>query len=756
MQRIADSWSTQQLVEFMASVSGYTDAESAALGAVEVAAVTLGQTVAAVIGFPRDTVPTAAIVQAATGTAPTIQLPGVGDCACVTAPIEDEEQPGRLLIARAGDEDFTDEEHDLLHGMGRVLALTLRSVRLLASLRKRQALLERLSRLQRSIAEQEGLHDVLDSIVNGAAELLGDECVALRLLSAEDPTITELVSSVGLPPDVVEKVRELPVAASGMAGRVIREDRLVVQDDYAGSPDAIADLVPTGLEWAMAAPVYERGRIAGALVVSTRRADREYTLAEQEALIAFAEHAGLALNEARAAAETHHQAFHDSLTGLPNRALYLDRLSHALARTERTGKEVAVLFADLDGFKMVNDSLGHAAGDELLVMVARRLDRCLRSADTGARFGGDEFAILLEDVESEAAGLNVAARILAAFEAPFAVRGRQLDVTPSLGLVLGHDEADHMLRNADLAMYQAKAGGGNRCVVFEPHMHEAVVRRVETETEIRRAIEREEFLLHYQPVFELEHGTVVGLEALVRWRHPERGLVMPGEFIPLAEETRHILPIGHWVLQEACRQVTTWEERGLGRGLGISVNLSGVQLDQSDLVDSVADVIVSSGIDARRLILEITETALMTDTDANVTKLQALKDLGVQLAVDDFGTGYSSLEYLRRFPIDILKIAKSFVDGLAGPASGLALAQAIVDLAASFGLRVVAEGIEAPEQRRRLIELGCELGQGYHFARPEDVPATETLLAEIAAGSVDHQPVPDRVLRDDPGLDELQ
>jgi diguanylate cyclase (GGDEF)-like protein len=737
-----ESWSTQQLVEFLASVSSFQDARSAMLGAVEAAAAALEAEVAAVvvsdrveaaIGYPRDEIPADEIVEAARLPGGTLRVERLGDCRFASVAVEDE-VPGWLLIARQGDEPLSQEEQDLLRGMGRVLAMTLRSLRLLDSLRERQALLEKLSRLQRSIASRVDLHEVLDSIVTGAAELLGDEVVGLRLASSEDPTEMELVSAVGLDEDVEAGVR-LVAINEGAGGRAIQEGRLAVFENYPAEPGALPELAADGLRAAMAAPIFERGEVVGSLAVASRRAGRTYSPGEREALTAFAEHAGLALNDAHAVAQTVHQAFHDSLTDLPNRALFLDRLEHAFTRSARADTELAVLFADLDGFKTVNDSLGHEAGDELLVLVAERLRGVLRAVDTAARFGGDEFAILIEGPRNGGLGRLLAERVLEAFQEPFALRGRQLYISMSIGIAEGRGEMDHLLRNADLAMYQAKSRGKGRFEVFEPGMHAAVVERLELEVDLKHALDRDELVLHYQPVCRLDSGEVVGVEALVRWAHPVRGLLGPNDFIPLAEESRLILALGNQVLRKACQQAAAWQASHPGsEPLEIGVNLSGVQLEQPDLVDQVRTALGRARLQPSCLVLEITETALMADTDANIEKLEALKALGVQLAVDDFGTGYSSLEYLRRFPVDILKIAKSFVDDVAGPAEDAALVKTIVDLADGFGLRVIAEGIEQADQRERLIELGCELGQGFHFARPAPPAAIEPLLGASAPG----------------------
>ena len=729
MSRPLDSWSMELLPEFLASVFPDTDAPTlitSALDSVaaafdaEVAAVTAGGQVQASIGYPRNRIPEAELLDVAKRHGGTLQVEGVGQCEAVAVAIEGPE-PGWLLVARDAEDSISPEEHHLLRGMARALSLSLKSARLVTSLRDRQALLERLSLLRHSITGRVELHEVLDSIVAAAADLVGDEVVALRLICESDSTQLEIVSATGIPDPVLASTRRVPITA-GLSGRAIGEGHLIVAENYPDSPEAIPEHVAHRVRAAMSAPVYERGEIAGSLTVGTRREGREYTASEREALNALAEHASLALNDAHAVAETVHQAFHDSLTGLPNRALFLDRLEHALAKSGRNESPAAVLFVDIDGFKTVNDSLGHAAGDELLVMLAERIQQALRVGDTAARFGGDEFAILLDDTSQPMVPVRTAERLLEALAAPLDVRGHEVQLSASIGIAAGRASTDDMLRNADLAMYRAKRQGKGRYEIFEPGMHAAAVSRLEFQVDLKRAIEHEEFVLHYQPIVRLTTGAVVGVEALVRWRHPQRGLLAPAEFISRAEESRQIVGLGRWVLREACRQAALWHAQDPPDGMlpEVSVNLSGVQLEQPDLVGEVRAVLERSSLPPDSLILEITETALMADTQANVKTLEALKEIGVKLAVDDFGTGYSSLEYLQRFPIDILKIAKSFVDGLESASGDGALTRAIVDLAAGFELTVVAEGIEHAEQRDRLVQMGCELGQGFYFAYPTE------------------------------------
>jgi diguanylate cyclase (GGDEF)-like protein/PAS domain S-box-containing protein len=420
--------------------------------------------------------------------------------------------------------------------------------------------------------------------------------------------------------------------------------------------------------------------------------------------------------------ELERRAFFDSLTGLPNRAVFRDRLEHALARSARVGDTLAVLLLDLDGFKLVNDSLGHDAGDELLIAVGARLQACLRSGDTVARLGGDEFAILLEDAASEESAIALAGRLLDSLTSPFDLREREVFIGASIGVSLhagASGVADEMIRNADAAMYAAKGGGKGRCAVFQPAMHRRTLEFFETQADLQRALVRGEFVLHYQPIVDLETGELGGVEALARWLHPSRGLVMPAGFIPVAEETGMIVPLGVWVLGEACRQARDWIDRfPEASGLFMSVNLSTRQLLEHDLIPRVAQILAESGLDPATLVLEITEGSLMQDVGQAAAKLYALKELGARLALDDFGTGSSSLGHLRQFPIDVLKIDKSFVDGLEEGSDASAMIRAIIDLARSLRLGIVAEGIETGEQLAELRSAGCGSGQGYLFAKP--------------------------------------
>ncbi|HZS62620.1 MAG TPA: EAL domain-containing protein [Gemmatimonadaceae bacterium] len=438
-------------------------------------------------------------------------------------------------------------------------------------------------------------------------------------------------------------------------------------------------------------------------------------------------------------AQLKHQAFHDPLTGLANRSLFIDRVTHCLARARRTRSTVAVLFLDLDNFKNINDSLGHVAGDRLLVAAAVRLVGCVRTTDTAARLGGDEFAVLLEDPSGDHTAPAVAERITAAMAAPFVVEGKEVFVSASVGIATADaastngEGANDLLRNADMAMYTAKSRGKARYELFEQRMHREALERLEIEGDLRRAVERHEFALQYQPIVELKTGAISGVEALLRWHHPMRGVVYPSQFIPLAEETGLIVPLGAWVLREACRQARVWDPKTDGN-FTLTVNVSGHQLQHPGVIDMVRGALVEHEWPAERLVLEITESILMQNADVMLQRLEALKALGVRLAIDDFGTGYSSLSYLQRFPIDILKIAKPFVDGVGSAGAESALARAIIALGETLRLRTIAEGIEVQEQLVGLQQLGCELGQGYYFAQPLSGEAMGAMLAERLAG----------------------
>ncbi len=425
-------------------------------------------------------------------------------------------------------------------------------------------------------------------------------------------------------------------------------------------------------------------------------------------------------------------AFHDTLTGLPNRALFMDRLGNALRRTRRAPDySCAVLFLDLDRFKMINDSLSHTVGDMVLIEMGRRLERCTRPGDTIARLGGDEFVMLLEDIRDVESAKMVAERVQLAFAAPFQADGSEIFSTASIGVALSspdYTHAEDLLRDADITMYQAKALGRGRYEVFSPSMRLQAVALLRLETDLRTAAERDEFRIHYQPIVSIGDSRIIGLEALLRWQHPHRGLMAPLEFIPLAEETGLIIPIGEWVLRTVCTQLRSWLDEGV-EPLRMAVNISAVQLKHPGFADMVIAVVKETGINAEYLDLEITETILMDQRKSTVDALLKLKSLGIHLSLDDFGTGYSSLNYLQSLPIDTLKIDRSFINKLSSNGEQGKIIETILLLGGNLGIDVVAEGIETEEQRARLQTINCDKGQGFLFARPMEGKAVRTLLS---------------------------
>jgi len=430
-------------------------------------------------------------------------------------------------------------------------------------------------------------------------------------------------------------------------------------------------------------------------------------------------------------------AKHDSLTDLPNRILLKDRLIHTMALAHRHQQSMAVLFLDVDRFKNINDSLGHAMGDLLLQSVAQRLVACVRSSDTVSRQGGDEFVVLLSEASNaQDAGIS-AQKMLIAVSKPHKIDQHDVSVTASIGIATYPDdgtEAETLMKHADFALLHAKDSGRNNYQFFKPDMNVRALERQSLETGLRHALERHEFALHYQPEINLETGAIVGVEALIRWRHPERGLVPPKQFIPVAEECGFIVPISQWVLREGCRQARAWQDAGFAP-ISIAINISAVELRGKDFVAEVQATLAETGLDPRCLVLELTETFLMQDSPHTLAVLQVLKDLGVHLALDDFGTGYSSLSYLRRFPIDTLKIDRSFVSNLTTDDNDASIVSAVINMGKSLHMRVVAEGVETREQLQFLREHGCPEGQGYYFSHPVVAAEFTQLLATDVSGA---------------------
>ena len=688
--------SSHELIEFLTVVSAHPRADGASAAAAELAAAHLDAEVGAVVIGDALAAATrfgaVGLIHAREGEE-AVDLPGLGRCHVARAGWEGD-RPSRLLVARR-EAPFTDDERTLLGGMARILGLALRGVAARETervVRERHKLLEVLLDIQRSISHRKPLPDVLAAITAGASGLLGGCPVALVLEDPLDP--------------------ERPIVASTTAGGAHSESELATVATEA----AQLGTVPSA-DGALAASVHINGARAGALV-AIAPSGAALDDAQLGMLDAFAEHASLALTDARTV-EAMEEAFHDSLTGLPNRALFLDRLQHALDVAARRETELCVLFIDLDRFKAINDSIGHAAGDELLRAVAGRLSECTRAADTAARFGGDEFAVLLED---DGRGLQpemVAGRIIAAMRRSFQVEGKEVFIGATVGIAHAHDASlgpDELLRNADLAMYRAKKEGGNRAATYETAMRTALLARIELEADLRHALARGELSLAYQPVVELDSGRPVGVEALARWTHPTRGPIAPLTFIPVAEEIGLISAIGRWALREACQQLAAW--RRLAPELVLNVNLSPVQLRDDRLAIDIEHALIASGLPGSALTLEITESMLLSGDEDTAARLRLLKALGLSIAVDDFGTGYSSLSYLKQFPVDALKIDKSFVDSVACSTEDSTLARTIVELGRGMRLETIAEGIENVDQLEQLRLLDCELGQGYHFSHP--------------------------------------
>ena len=569
------------------------------------------------------------------------------------------------------------------------------------------------------------LDEVLRRILDNALDLLGAGHGSV-LLADEGLRMLRAVTVRGN-----DAARDAVVPFGvGIAGRVAdTRESLLIQGELGER-----DHYPHS---AMSVPLVHRGDLLGVLNVN---ADETRTFDEYDlrALSLFGEHAASAIANARLyeqeranALALAHRAFHDPLTDLANRTLLIDRLNDSLSMP-LPGRKVAVLWLDLDDFKRVNDSLGHAAGDDLLREVSVRLRSVLRPADLAARVGGDEFAIVVDDVRSVEDALHAGERVLLALAAPMSIGDRMVSVRASVGVAVATAQewsTDELLRNADVAMYIAKSQGKGCVRVFEASMHDALVERLELETELEQAVERAQLVLHYQPIVQLDTGGIVGFEALVRWQHPERGLLAPAAFIPLAEETGQVLPIDRWVLLQACTQARQWQLDGLtGDDFEVSVNLSTRQLEDDQVVDMVALALEVSGLAPACLVLEVTESFVLRDEVAGARRLRALRELGVRLAIDDFGTGYSSLSYLRQLPVDILKIDRSFVDGLGHDEGDASLVVTIISLAHSLGLETIAEGVENETQRDSLVALGCPQGQGWLFARAVDVHEMEAML----------------------------
>ena len=575
--------------------------------------------------------------------------------------------------------------------------------------------------------------DISDLQNEAAAMLqrvLGVEIVGVLKLDPE-ATEFEVVAEVGIPAELSSA--KIPAGYRSHPGYTIATGGPVVVEDwneehrFGKSPLATR----AGAVSAAAVPITSAGAPWGVLGGFTKE-KVQFTTQDLSFMQAIANVLANAIERRAEEDRTRHEALHDPLTGLPNRTLFFDRLEHALGQAQRRGASVAVLFCDLDQFKLVNDSLGHAAGDELLAAVAPRLEQVLRPGDTVARFGGDEFAVLAEDVQTERDATRVAERIAEALTRPFIVRRQEHFVSASIGISISgpNNEPEGLIRDADAALYRAKDRGRGGYEIFDDEMRARVIDHMQTENDLRRALQRQELELYYQPIISMRDRSIVSMEALLRWNHPERGLLAPAAFIPVAEESRVILPIGRWVLRDACRRAAAWQATQPDSApIGVAVNLSARQLADPQLEQYVTEALESSGIDASTLRLELTESALIEDTPALERTLKRLKGLGVGLVLDDFGVGFSSLGYLKHLPLSAIKLDRSFVQDLAEGSQDVPIVRAVTDMAKALEMDVVAEGVETEEQLQAIEDLGCGFAQGFHFARPVPTSKVDALLS---------------------------
>ncbi|MEO8151748.1 MAG: EAL domain-containing protein [Rhizobacter sp.] len=696
-------WSIHQLTGYFDAVISEQDEARAvrlaldqaveALGA-DFGALVLGERVVACVGLGRHP-PPLDLLSGSPGFG-VLELPRLGRVHGASARLGGS-MIGHLVLGRCEDE-FDGEERQLLQGMTSILGLALRSLRtlqtertlraehqreaaarlaLLHTVGQRQRLVESLLTIQKAISHRAPLQSVLDAVTRSAAQLLDDDFVALVL-------------------NEVALGRKRIVSSTQPNPTAVAEDELVMR---AAAACTMTGVLVTSVDvsgvTALAAPVHIEGTPTGSLVTVLSAASKVDLDDRRGLLAAFAEQASLALTDSHTV-EAMVVAHLDSLTGLPNRTLFLDSLKRALHRAVRQQTGVTVLFIDLNRFKDINDSMGHAAGDQLLCGVAERIRTSLRVEETAARLGGDEFAVLLEQTSGHEAGRVVSERILSALQQPILVDGREIQASASIGIATSEQSeptADAVMRNADVAMYAAKRTGARHAVGFEDSMHAETMHDLELRNDLARAVDRGELWLHYQPLMNMSADKPVGVEALVRWQHPRLQLIPPNVFIPIAESSGGIVEIGEWVLLESCRQAMIWRTGPLS-DIALSVNVSTRQLDEKGFVDMVRSVLSATGLPPNALTLEITESALMRDPERTMARLTPLRALGVTVAIDDFGTGYSSLAWLQRLPADQLKIDKAFVEALEVGPQGRAIVRTIVELARTLELEIVAEGIE--------------------------------------------------------------
>jgi diguanylate cyclase (GGDEF)-like protein len=722
MSSAAGNWSTQQLAEFLSGISSCETEPEATQHTVERAAEALeaevciylrdGQIVDS-IGFPPGAVEAEPVIAAVEGKTNSIDVPGIGDCPTMVVPVSGK-LGGDLLLARVGN-NFDAAERGLVRAMTRAMSLSVGVLHNLEAERERTELISRLSEIQRSISHHAPLQEIVDAISEGAAKLLGETIAGIALINSESPDQLIAQSVIGLDVTVPDEARGLKVG-TGPSGTAIETDSLVMVEDYQSAPGGHPAFIEAGVESVIAAPIREAGKVAGALSVGSQSKGRRFSPAEQEALTAFADHASLALTDARLTDQVE-RALHDPLTGLPNRSFLSERLAERLD----TDTETALIALDLDNFRAVNDRVGHAAADGMLVDLGERIRDRAGENVVVARLEGDAFALLCTKTEASA----LAERLLAAVAEPIEIGGRELRVRASVGVVNSDANADQMLRNADLAMYRAKSEGGSRIVTFEPGMHTELVKRLELQDDLARALQEDEIVAHFQPKVDLRTARVIGVEALVRWDHPDRGLVSPAEFLPLAEAGGHMRALTERVIEFSTRAAGDWWHSGLG--LQLSVNLAPSTFSETDwnLDEFVAKTLARTGLPGKALQFEVTEDGLMTDPEAAAETLTRLSKLGATISIDDFGTGHSSLGRLKSLPIDELKIDRSFIQDLSDE-EDKTIVRSTIHLAHQMGLQVVAEGVETEEAWRQLRSMGCERAQGFLIGKPlpsREVPA---------------------------------
>jgi len=744
------SWSTVQLAEFLEvfEVLEMLDGENmtriavdrvAAAFDAEVVALVLDETVIRCLGFPADAVPVRLLRNASEVHSAILDAPGIGQVHSLSATVST--AGCTLVVLRAGSP-FDKEEETLVRSMARALGLAMTATdrltesRVLAErLAERQYLSDRLSQIQKSISHRAPLQEVMDSITQGAAELLSADVVGLRIVGIGEGGRT-IASLTGYPDEGLAQFRSIPLN-QGFSGRAFIEGVLVSTGDFAAAATSIGAAPQESIEAAMATPVHHDGRIVGVLNVASRDVGRVFTLAEQEILLRLADHASLAVTDAAAIHALRDslegerfKASHDALTALPNRTTVLEMIEYELHHAD-PAEPLCVLYIDVDRFKLLNDMYGHSFGDRVLIEVASRLSNAVREEDLVGRLAGDEFVVVAPGISAQAAEA-LAQRVTLEMTEPFVLDGRGTQLSVSVGVAESAPDlsSEELLGNADVAMYRAKTNGRDCVVSYDIQMRDEMFKRADLEQEISLGLKAGEFVPFFQPSMNLDTGEVHSLEALVRWNHPTRGQLNPDAFLALAEETGSIVDIDLCVLEEACRRLAGWTQ--LHPDLTISVNLSVRHFAHPEIVDFVTETLSKYRLHGSRLWLEITESMVMENDEMTLEILRSLRSLGVRFMVDDFGTGYSSLVYLKRYPIDALKIDREFVDGLGDDLEDEAIVTAIIRLADALGHEVIAEGVETEAQQEWLVQSGCMYAQGFLFSKAISADAIDALLSPVA------------------------